>query len=280
MLKHLKLYALLFLVNGCASGDSSSDTDCRNNGIGCTLGFACTLNQLNQYECLPNQYGGSGENVPSQNTPPQNTNNQNTNNQSTNNQNGGTSSSSYDYNDTQSSSSSESNSQSSRCVGYGSSCEITSDCCQDDVSRLCVDNICMNYCEEQFDCPLGCCVGVTDSNDQIIGGVCTLEEEYCEEEPSSPPPPPASRPVLCREIIDCIGQACDAQGDLSDECFYNQTACFEGASQESQRLASGVYACARYLSCDLSDAGSPNFIECIYELDCQEDWRACVNDNE
>ena len=279
MLNHLKVYTLLFLITGCASGNSSSDTDCRNDGVGCTVGFACTLNQLNQYECLPNQYGGSGENIPSQNTPSQNTNNQNTNNQ-----NGGTSSStnsSYDYSDTQSSSSSESNTQSSRCVGYGSSCEETSDCCQDDVSRLCVNNICMNSCEEQVDCPLGCCVSVIDYNDQIIGGVCTLEEEYCEEEPSSPPPPPpASRPVLCGEIIDCIGQACDAQGDLSDECFYNQTACFEGASQESQMVASQVYTCARYLNCDLSDTVSVDFAECIYELDCQEYWRACINDNE
>ena len=275
MLNHLKVYILLFLINGCASGDSSSDTDCRNDGVGCTIGFACTLNQLNQYECLPNQYGGSGENLPSQNTPPQNINNQNGTNPSS------STNSSYDYSDTQSSSSSESNNQSSSCVGYGSSCEATSDCCQDDVSRLCVNNICMNYCEEQFDCPLGCCVGVTDSNDQLIGGVCTLEEEYCAEEPASnPPPPPTSRPILCRQIIDCIAQSCDAQGDLSDDCLYSQVSCFEGASEESQRRASAVYTCARFLNCDLSDAGSPDFIECIYNLECEEDWRACINDNE
>ena len=70
---------LFSMVLGCASsdtGDGNDDnTDCRNDGRGCTTGFACSVNAAGEYECLPAEGSGDADagntNAGSTNTPVQ-----------------------------------------------------------------------------------------------------------------------------------------------------------------------------------------------------------------
>ena len=56
MLRVFSIVMGILVAYGCnesAVGGAGDRRDCRNDGIGCTAGFACQLNEQDRYECLP-----------------------------------------------------------------------------------------------------------------------------------------------------------------------------------------------------------------------------------
>ena len=130
---------LFSMVLGCASsdtGDGDDDTDCRNDGRGCTTGFACSANAAGEYECLPAEGSGDAD--------AGNTNAGNTN-------------------------------TTVQCVEEGDNCTQESDCCNAGMFT-CIGGYCVQPCNNGDQCSSGCCASISFEATNDVATVCVQIE--------------------------------------------------------------------------------------------------------
>ena len=212
-----RMYSLLILFSlGCSvestTGSSGgSFSDCRNDGRGCNAGFTCQADSFGDYECLPvtNSTPSGGGSPTTDGGSTTTGGGTSTDGGGSTTSGGGTSSGGGDSgngagsyecclngsyfvcpnsaaNDRCFSNSDPSECRSEvdtaqfcsrgACRVTGDSCESSNECCGSDV---CVESECYAQCSSPDDCFTDCCVAVYDGNDNLLGGVCDDDPQYC-----------------------------------------------------------------------------------------------------